>query len=200
MNKFIRGTIFTVGLLLCTIVLILNIFIIAEIDDSLVEARETVKLEIYNWKNLIITIGIVAMILIISSKIKGIVKSKKLKIFGIGFILIIYVLLQILWINKIDAFPIYDQEKVYDAGVLMYEHKIEELLKSEYLEKYPQQITLATLYVVIFKIFDSTNILILQYINAIANTVTILAILLIAKQIGKKYQTNRIRTSSKSYL
>ena len=194
MNKFIRGTIVTVGLLLCTIVLLLNIFIIAEIDDSLVEARERVTLQIYNWKNLIITIGIVAIILVGSSKIKNIVKSKKLKIFGIGFILIIYILLQILWINKIDAFPSYDQERVYDTAVLMYEHRMEEMIKSEYLEKYPQQITLATLYVGIFKIFNSTNILILQYINAIANAATILAILLIENELGKKYQTNKIRT------
>ena len=94
MNKFIRGTIVTVGLLLCTIVLLLNIFIIAEINDSLVEARERVTLQIYNWKNLIITIGIVAIILVGSSKIKNIVKSKKLKIFGIGFILIIYIIIE----------------------------------------------------------------------------------------------------------
>ena len=70
MNKFIRGTIFTVGLLLCTIVLLLNIFIIEKIDDSLVEARERVILEIYNWKYLIIIIGIVAMILMSIKTIK----------------------------------------------------------------------------------------------------------------------------------
>ena len=110
---------------------------------------------------------------------------------GIGSILIIYVLLQILWINKINAFPSYDQERVYDTAVLMYEGRMEDMLKSEYLEKYPQQITLATLYVRIFKMFNSTNILILQYINAIANAVTILAIILISNQLGKKYQTNK---------
>lgn len=194
MNKFIRGTIFTVGLLLCTIVLLLNIFIIAKIDDSSVEARERVKLEIYNLKYLIITFGIIAIILIGSSKLKRIFKSQKLKMIGIGSILIIYVLLQILWINKINAFPSYDQERVYDTAVLMYEGRTEDMLKSEYLEKYPQQITLATLYVGIFKMFNSTNILILQYINAIANAVTILAIILISNQLGKKYQTNKIRT------
>ncbi len=108
--------------------------------------------------------------------------------------LVIYIVGQICWINLRQATPAYDQRSVYTAALKMYNGDWEELTHSQYLELYPQQLTLATVYVAIFKLFGSTNVILLQYLNVIANAITVIALLLISKQLEKEYKVNKTKT------
>ncbi len=191
MEKLVKNTIAVIGLILCLIVLILNIFYITTIESNL---SEKVNIEIYGIIELIITLAMIVIIYKILKKFKNGTYSKNEKIKIIVIILILYIILQIVWINLRKANPIFDQQHVYETAVKMYEGKIEKLKGNWYLELYPQQLTLATIYFVIFKIFSSTSVIILQCINAIANAFTILGILLITDHLGKDYPTRKIKS------
>lgn len=190
MNQFIKKIILTIGILLCLVVFTLNIFSISTIVDNL---SEKVTTRLCNPIEIIITTIIILTIIAIVKKIMKKPKDKKTKIIIIVSVLIVYVIFQVIWIYLRQALPIFDQQNVYETAVKIYENKIEELKNSQYLELYPQQLTLATIYVCIFKIVYSTNLITLQYLNAIANVMTILGLLLITKQIGKDYKVSKVK-------
>lgn len=191
MNQLMKKAILIIGIILCLLVFTLNIFSVTTIVNNL---SEKVITKICNPIEIIITTIIIITIIAIIKKIMKNPKDKKTKIIIIVSVLIAYVIFQILWIHLRQALPIFDQQNVYEAAVKIYENKTEELKNSQYLELYPQQLTLATIYVGIFKIANSTNLIILQYLNAIANTMTILGVLLITKQIGKDYKISKVKT------
>lgn len=83
---------------------------------------------------------------------------------------------------------------MYEIAVDMANGKQDILMKNQYLELYTQQITLSTIYALIFKIAKIQSSSILQYINAIANAFTILGILFITKQLGKKLEVTKINS------
>lgn len=108
--------------------------------------------------------------------------------------LIAYVLMQVVWINIRGAIPAYDQKNIYEAAVAIAKGEEDTLIKNQYLELYRQQLTLTTVFALIFKITGLQNPVILQYVNAIANAFTIIGILFISKQLGKKYEVNKINS------
>lgn len=52
-----------------------------------------------------------------------------------------------------------------------------------YIEYYPQQLTLATIIAIIFKIFNTTDYILIQYINVIFNIFTFLGLYYFKKTI-----------------
>lgn len=191
MNRIIKKIGSLIGILFCFVIFILNIFYVSKIADDILEG---VNIKLYGLINLILTSLIVVIILIISKKMNEIKMSKKSKILICIVCMIVYIATQIYWINIRNATPVGDQKTVYSATVSMYKENWNELEHSKYLELYPQQITLATAYATIFKIFGSTNVKILQYLNVIANSLTAIILLLISKLLAKSYKINKIRT------
>lgn len=59
------------------------------------------------------------------------------------------------------------------------------------MECYSQQFTLAFIWSILFRIVGSTNFVIIEYMNAVCNGITIIAIHLICKEISKKYNVNK---------
>ena len=197
MNQLIKKVTLMIGGILCLIVFILNIFSVTTIVNNL---SEKVTTRICNPLEIIVTTIIIFTIIITVKTIMKKPRDKKTKIIIIVSVLILYVILQILWIHLRQAIPIFDQQNVYEAAVKIHGNKIEALKNSQYLELYPQQLTLATIYVGIFKIVNSTNLITLQYLNVIANTMTIIGLLLITKQIGKEYKVSKVKTLTISLL
>lgn len=103
-------------------------------------------------------------------------------------------LLQVGWINIRGANPINDQKLVYEAATTMANGNVDELVENQYLELFGQQLTLSTFYAIIFKILRMQTPLILQYLNIIANALTIVGILLITKQLEKKHEVRKINS------
>lgn len=138
---------------------------------------------------ILVFISIFFSILLLIDKINDIKISKKNKIIFFIILLIFYLIAQIIWINIRRSYPIYDQYEVYNDAKLIANGNIDKLIKNEYLQMYPHQTTLIIFYSIIFKICGTTNVLILQYLNAIANIFTIIGLYLIAKLIGDKKNT-----------
>lgn len=62
----------------------------------------------------------------------------------------------------------------------------------EYMQKYPQQISLAFVYSIVFRLLYFDFIVLLRIVNVIGNIAIIFAIYKICKQLDKKYNTNKI--------
>lgn len=186
-NKFVSKIITIISITCCSIILVLNILFSARIMDDI---SEVVTIKFSGIFKIIITLIIVGIILILSEKVNKFKISRKVKLILLSSFLVIYVLLQVCWINVRQATPSFDQKEVYSVAVKIYEGNLKDLENSQYLELYPQQLTLANTYALIFKIFGITSVKLIQYINALANAFTIIMILLITKQLGIKYNTN----------
>lgn len=187
-NKLARNIVVIIGLLCCLSVFILNIVYVSQIGDTTEEIVTTKKYGIFN---IFITLFLIIGILAVSKKTEQIKISQKTQTAMFVIFIIIYSIAQILWINYRQATPAWDQGEVYKVAVNMYENKWDELKHYQYLEVCPQQITISAAFAGIFKIFSSTNVRILQYLNVAANVLTIIAMLLISKNIGKQYKVKK---------
>lgn len=181
-NKYLKYIIELISLIIIVAIIMINLAYNVRLENVMSENIIINPNSIIMAITLIITIIAFYYIFYKSSIIKINQKSKKVILISL---FIIYFIMQIIWINVRDANPNYDQYYVYDTAIRIKENN-ENLLKDEYLQMYPQQISTATFYALIFKIFNTTNVKILQYINAIANVFTILGLYLIAKKIANK--------------
>lgn len=185
---FGKATIVIIGLALLIIVFLLNTMFTSYISDDISE-------KVTRQSNSILMIVVATiMVLGISILLKKVKKiNKKLQIVIICIVVILYLVGQIIWIQIRQSTPVADQKQVYDTAVNMYKGNWEKLKVNKYLEMFPQQLTLATVYSIVFKIFGE-GVKVIQYCNAVANTFSLIAILLIAKQISKKYEVNINKT------
>ena len=168
------------------IICIALLTILVYISNTVLGTHEIIEIFLNNIFTIILLIAIFIAFYIFLDKINDIKLKTKTKTILFIALLIIYLIAQILWINIRKSYPIYDQYEVYNDAKIIAEGNINELIKNEYLQMYPHQTTLITFYALIFKIFGSTNVVILQYLNAIANTFTIFGLYLIAKVISDK--------------
>src|SRR5574344_1656272 len=189
-NKVLNKIIAIIGLILLIVVILLNIIFKSQLSNDIVEHVQIVKTGIFS---LLITIFVAIGIYFLSKYITDHIKLKKSwsKYIIIGIILIIYMVAQIVWIRYRNASPGVDQQAVYSLATNLYNGNKDELMHSNYLEKCPHQITLMFIENTIFTIFKSKNVRILQYINVIGNALTLVALLLILKQLSKKYKVNK---------
>ena len=180
-NRVINKAIKFIGLICISILVIL-------IYSCNVKLGSGEYIEIFK-NNLLIALLLIAIfftILLLLDKINDIKISRRNKIILFTILLTFYLIGQIVWINIRRSYPIYDQYEVYNDAKLIANGNIDKLINNEYLENCPHQIPLITFYSIIFKICGTTNVLILQYINAIANTFSIIGLYHIAKLISDK--------------
>ncbi len=196
MSNFIKKLIFIIGLFLVTLVFILNI-----IYTSTMQMNEVVTIK--NNTLLFLTFAVVLSILVFiickglkkeSNKIK-----KKYLIFGL--VIFLYVTMQVVIINYKSGTPVADQKTTYGLAVAMKDGNVAKFLEGStyggaitndiYVERYQQQITLAFIWSIIFRILNSTDYKIIEFLNVICNTVTLISIFLISKELSKKYNVNK---------
>ena len=183
-NRVINKIIKIIGLI-CIFILVILIYC----DNAKIWYGEYLEFSKNNIFVILLLITIFFTILLLMDKINDIKISKKNKIIFFTILLICYFIGQIVLINIRRSYPIYDQYEVYNDAKLIANGNIDKLIKNEYLQMYPHQTTLIIFYSIIFKVCGTTNVVILQYINAIANTFTIIGLYLIAKLISDKKNT-----------
>ena len=147
---------------------------------------------IFSKNNIIVVVFLIAIFITIylfMNQINNINIKAKTKVIFFVIIMIFYFIAQLIWINIRREYPLYDQFEVYNDAKIIAEGKIDNLVKNDYLQTYPHQITLVLFYTFIFKIFGTTDVIILQYINAIANTFSIIGLYFITKMISDKKNT-----------
>lgn len=188
MNKKINQLIAIIGVILLAIVLIENTIFTSILSDDI---SEHVNIFFTGIFNLAITLFISIGIYTICSKLSKLKINKKVEIIILAIFLLIYLIMQIIWINYRNLKPVGDQLSAYETAKILYESDGQEFANSEYMEKCSNQITLSFIWSKIFSICSSSNYKIIQYMNAVMNVVSVIVIVLIIEQISKKYKTNK---------
>ncbi|MCI8308999.1 MAG: hypothetical protein HFJ45_02035 [Clostridia bacterium] len=191
MENFFKNIIKYIGIFIVAIVFLVNIFL----NSTLVEITEHVSITFYTVISLLVSIAIVILFFKFDNIIKKLKLSKKTKVIIFIGILILYMAVQVGWIYIRHAVPTADQDLTYQTSVALADDDIESAKwMGGYLQAYSQQLTLAYVFSIIFKIFNTRNPVVLQYYNALSNCITIIALFLIAKQLSKKYEVSKTRT------
>lgn len=202
LEKILKKLILIVAVSLIGLLFLLNVFFVSSISNN---SDEYINIEIYGILGIAMSALIAIGIYILCNKNYSInikmsnksskivtIDDKKIKI-SIAIVMIIaYIIGQFIWINYRDGYPIYDQQMTYDAAKSMYEGDDNYILRKQYFELYPQQLTTASIWNAIFNVFKSCDYKILQYLNVFANLLSLLAIYLITKELSKKYTVNKL--------
>ena len=193
MKKFFEKTISIIGIISCAIIFFINVFLGAKLDNS-----EIVKISSSNLVDIILSLLMICTILLFSKALCKMFENKPKikKIIFLSVIAILYLTVQVVWINIRHATPSYDQEFVLTIAEKMYDNKYDEIGEwhVDYLAKCPQQISLSWFWSKLYRVFGIRKILNLEYMNAVLNTLTFIGIILISKQLGKKYEINVFKT------
>ncbi len=195
MKELIKKIIFIVGIVSLLIVFILNIFVTGDMGIN-----EWVKVK-PNSIAFIFSSVLVAIAVYLFGKFldKKLVKGKYI---FYGLLIIVYIGVNIFYINvKDNRSPVYDQLTVYRLAIAMNEDKLDDIASEEnaivdeaengpYFERYQQQLTLAFVWKILFKMFNNTNYIIIRYFNLLGNILILSSIMLICKELSKKYKVN----------
>ena len=188
-SKFLKYFILIVGIIVLVFLFLSNIFFYTDISHDLLELAD-IKFNNPLYIIIIIIAGFIIYKLldIIDKKLST--KNKKILFF---IVLGLFILIQILWIIYRNLYPYGDQLSVYDVAKFIYNGNTSKLLNNRYLQLCPQQINISIVWSIIFKIFHSTNIKIMQYINVIANVGSLITLLKISDELEPKYNINKTR-------
>ena len=197
MNKFLKTIIWGVGIISLVIVIILNLT-----TYSYIKINEMVTTYTNNILIIISLAILIAIIFSICKIIKFCLKNVRKKYLIFGLFILLYVIIQIVWINAREAYPACDQDTAYQLAVAMKENRVEDYVKNSctygselsntiYLERYNQQFTLSFIWSLLFRILNSTDVLIIQYFNILCNALLGIIIFLICKELSTKYKINK---------
>lgn len=188
LQKIAKNVVLIIGILLCATVIILNLIYIANLTN---DGSETINIKYYGVTNLILVLLIGIALYVISKKMEKIRLKPYIEKIVLGIVLVVYFLIQVVWIQFRDVDPTADQMLAYNAAVEIYNGNYEELEGNRYLARNPQQRTLTMALTIIFKIMHTTNYRVIQTLNALCNTMTIFGLFLILKKLGKQYNVNK---------
>lgn len=197
MSNFIKKIIYIVGLLLVTLVFIINI-----IYTSTMRVDEVITVKTNTLLFLLDAIILAIVIIYLCKELKA--KSNKIrkKYLIFGLVIFLYVTMQIVVINYKSSKPVADQYTTYELAIAMKNDNVKEFINNNYtyedavedriyIERYQQQIPLAFIWSIIFRIFNSTDYKIIESLNVLGNTATLISIYLICKELSKKYNVNK---------
>ena len=188
-NKVIKLIIALLALIAIMLVSFLGFSYLVIIKNAMSENM------VISYNNVLTIFSILAIFVLFSFtfyKLNKIKFKKNVKNVILAIFLILYIIIQVLWINIRNANPNYDQYYVYNIAVEISEGNIGNLTQKDYLQMYPQQISLSSFYAFIFKILNTSNIKLLQYMNVIANCFTAVGLYLIMKIIANKENTKSV--------
>lgn len=115
--------------------------------------------------------------------------------------LAVYILFNIIWTILVNPKVIADSVHVCNLGQAIYRGNVEEILPtltysgiplSQYMQAYHQQISLAFIFSIFFRIINFDIMEILRVLNIIGNILIVIALYKINCQLTKKYETNKV--------
>ena len=185
-NSLIKKIIGVITFFTAFFILIINIVWINDVD-----LNETSQITYFGIKNIVISIGISVAIVVVSCFLGKIKIRRKIKVAIVILLLILYGVAQILWIQNTVGTQFADSQIVIITAEEIFKGQVD-LTYRNYIQYYPQQLNLVLIFTAIFKLFNSTNIEILEYLNVVANVFTILGLYAITFEISKKIKINKI--------
>ena len=115
--------------------------------------------------------------------------------------MIIYIAFSIIWVFVVKPAVVGDQIHACNLAQTFYRGNVEEFLPnmtyagiplSQYMQSYHQQISLAFVFSVFFRIIHFDTLEILRVLSIIGNILIVFALYNIGKQLSKKYETNKV--------
>lgn len=115
--------------------------------------------------------------------------------------LVLYILFNIIWVLKVNPFVLGDSVHVCNFAQAIFQGNVENVMGSmtyagitlgEYMQGYSQQIPLAFVYSIFFRILHFDAMELLRIMNVISNVLIVIAIYKINQQLSKKYETNKV--------
>lgn len=196
-----KKLIYILGITFLLIIVILNLLFITTLD-----AKEHVTI---NFNSFIYVLGVILTSIIIYFGAKVIdnylyneeIKSKE-KLRKILFIvsIMIYILFNIVWVIKVRPMVVGDQIHACNLAQTFYSGDLERFLPNatyagipliEYMQAYHQQISLAFVFSVFFRIIHFDGIEILRVLSIIGNVFIVFSLYKINLHLSKKYKTNK---------
>lgn len=201
-NK-LKKIIYVLGISFLALIIILNLLFTANLDSS-----EHIEINFNYW---LYIIGIIMMEIIIYFLAKAINRhlcsdtddesNKKIRkrLFKGAFV--IYILFNIIWAVVVNPKVVGDSVHVCNLAQTFYRENDEEFLQDptyvgitlkEYMQAYPQQVSLAFVFSIFFRIIHFDIMEVLRVLNIISNILIVIALYKINKQLSKEYKTNKI--------
>ena len=121
---------------------------------------------------------------------------KKLLIFA----MVIYILFNIIWALLVNPKVVGDSVHVCNLAQTFYRENTEDFLNNstyigvtlkQYMQAYPQQISLAFVFSTFFRIIHFDKMEVLRVLNITGNILIVIALYKINKQLSKKYKSNK---------
>lgn len=197
-----KKIIYVFGVTFLAIVIILNILFTANMDAS-----EHITI---NWNSIIYIAGLILVGLLLFFATKLVDKhlynddteiKKKIRKILLIVSLIIYIAFSIIWVLVVKPAVVGDQIHACNLAQTFYRGNVEEFLPnmtyagiplSQYMQSYHQQISLAFVFSVFFRIIHFDTLEILRVLSIIGNILIVFALYKIGKQLSKKYETNKV--------
>lgn len=198
-----KKLIYVFGIAFLTIVILINLIFTARLDNG-----EHITIE---FNNIIYTIGVVALgvfIFVITNFVNNILcnnesSEKKKNIKQALFItaLVIYIIANIVWIIAVRPAIVGDQIHACNLAQTFYNNNLEEYLPDltyagislrDYMQAYHQQISLAFVFSLFFRLMHWDFIGILRVVNVISNALIVVALFKIGEHLSKKYKVNKV--------
>lgn len=197
-----KKLIYILGVIFLAIVVILNFVMTAKLD---IEERITIG---YNhlWYNILLIllgVGIYCLINKVNEKLyQNDTKKKntiKKSLFVVG--LLSYTIFNIIWVIKTNPSVVGDSVHVCNLAQVFYRKDETQLLSNltyagislkEYMQAYPQQISLAFVFSLVFRIIHFDVMELLRALNIMGNIAIVVALYKIGKQLSKRYKMNKV--------
>lgn len=197
-----KKIIYVFGVTFLAIVIILNILFTANMDAS--------EHIIINGNSIIYIVGLILVGLLLFFATKLVEKhlynddteiKKKIRKILLIVALIIYIAFSIIWVFVVKPAVVGDQIHACNLAQTFYRGNVEEFLPnmtyagiplSQYMQSYHQQISLAFVFSVFFRIIHFDTLEILRVLSIIGNILIVFALYNIGKQLSKKYETNKV--------
>ena len=194
-----KKLIYVIGIICLILVTTLNILFTAILDSSEhIEIRNNTFIYILG----IILFGILIYVItnVIDKKCMNLNLKKKRKLLII--IISVYAIINIIWIIAIRPPIVGDQIHACNLAQTFYNNNLEEFLPdmtyagiplSQYMQSYHQQISLAFVFSLFFRIIHFDGIGLLRILNVIGNIAIVIALYKIVQHLSKKYEVNKTR-------
>lgn len=199
-----KKIIYIIAIIFLSIVVILNLIFTANLNES-----EQIRI---NFNSFIYILGIIllAVLLYLSAKVinkylykddVNIEKKEKFRKKLFISVIVIYMLFNIIWAIMVNPNVVGDSVHVCNLAQTFYRGNLEEFFNnltyagiplSEYMQSYQQQLSLAFVFSMIFRLIHFDIMQVLRVLNIICNILIVIAIYKINSQISKKYNTNKV--------
>ncbi len=194
-----KKLIYVIGIICLILVTTLNILFTAILDSSEhIEIKNNTFIYILG----IMLFGILIYVItnVIDKKCMNLTSKKKRKLLII--IISVYAIINIIWIIAIRPPIVGDQIHACNLAQTFYNNNLEEFLPdmtyagiplSQYMQSYHQQISLAFVFSLFFRIIHFDGIGLLRILNVIGNIAIVIALYKIVQHLSKKYEVNKTR-------